>query len=390
MSGNQDSAKSGGGGDVTVAILCRKFGAAGGTENFAREIAVRVAARPGFRVHVIAEEGRNLSRGSAEVCYHETPGWRLPHIVRRDLFAVLARRASARLGADIVHAFDHVPGANIVSCGVAQEFWVREVEGRRVMPFGDRLLRRLERKTLLHPKCAEVLANSELSRRTLAEYLPEIEARVSIVEPGVDFARFEHLDRLAARDRVRHKHLLDPSDLVFLFVGNNFPLKGLQYVLPSLAVLKSRGVRAKLLVVGKGDTETFLRKAKVLGVEDCVIFAGVVPERIEEYYAASDAFILLSACETFGMAVLEAMSAGLPVIATETMGVSSLVKQGESGFLLPYPVEPAVCAEYLACLTDPDRRRRMGECGMKTARNHTWDLVCDRVVEAYRRALAKL
>jgi UDP-glucose:(heptosyl)LPS alpha-1,3-glucosyltransferase len=77
----------------------------------------------------------------------------------------------------------------------------------------------------------------------------------------------------------------------------------------------------------------FERKARDLGVGGDVIFAGPQSQGIERYYSAADAFALLSEFDTFGMVVLEAMAAGLPVIVSDRMGARDIVTDGVNGFV---------------------------------------------------------
>ena len=96
----------------------------------------------------------------------------------------------------------------------------------------------------------------------------------------------------------------------------NFEIKGLDYVIAALGKAKASypSHNLKLLVVGKGDYKKYGALAQKTGIKDNIIFAGVHKENLEKIYLASDIFMMLSRFDTFGMTVLEAMAASLPII----------------------------------------------------------------------------
>ncbi|MFW6099541.1 MAG: glycosyltransferase family 4 protein, partial [Thermodesulfobacteriota bacterium] len=91
-----------------------------------------------------------------------------------------------------------------------------------------------------------------------------------------------------------------------------------------------------------------------------------------------------SVFDTFGMAVLEAMAAGLPVIITRKVGARDLVADGETGFILPDPPSVEGLGEKMVCLSDAENRSKMGARARKIARQHDWVSVADRMEEVYR------
>ena len=158
-------------------------------------------------------------------------------------------------------------------------------------------------------------------QESFEEVFGELPGEWSVVHPGVDAERFAHDPK--ARAEIRAMHGIGPEDFVMLFVGMNFGPKGLGPLMEGFAEFRRRepGRAARLLVVGRGPVPEFERRATKLGIRQDVIFAGVQVHGIERYYSAADAFALLSEFETFGMVVLEAMAAGLPVIVSERMGM---------------------------------------------------------------------
>ncbi len=127
------------------------------------------------------------------------------------------------------------------------------------------------------------------------------------------------------------------SPFRFISVGNLVPIKGFGDLLEAFREASDRaGTDLELTIVGKGpERETLEQKARDLGIADKVHFTGQLDRReIAELFAESDCFVLLSKAETFGVAYIEAMAAGLPVIATACGGPDDFV-DGENGMLVP-------------------------------------------------------
>src|SRR5512141_475708 len=98
--------------------------------------------------------------------------------------------------------------------------------------------------------------------------------------------------------------------------------------------------------------------------------------------------MILSAFDTFGMVVLEAMASGLPVIVSVTVGAKDLVAEGVNGFVLPDRLDADAAAGKIVLLLDASFRDAMGEAGRRTAQRHGWDRLAEEVAGVYEEALA--
>jgi UDP-glucose:(heptosyl)LPS alpha-1,3-glucosyltransferase len=212
--------------------------------------------------------------------------------------------------------------------------------------------------------------------------------RIQVIHPGVDIDRFRRLDRKRCRQEVRHRFGVDESDTLLLFVSMNFELKGLDTLIASMAEIKKRqpSERLKLLVVGKGNEKKFARLAAEYGLAGDVIFTGVWKEDIERVYMASDIFSMLSKFDTFGMVVLEAMSASLPVVISENVGAKDLVRDGVNGYVVKGD-DVSLVSVRIESLLAPRVRERMAEEAYREALNHTWDKMAERVLQVYNEIL---
>ena len=124
---------------------------------------------------------------------------------------------------------------------------------------------------------------------------------------------------------------------------------------------------AHLVLAGEGPELPEVRsRVRALGLTDSVVFAGEVRD-VPGLLQGGDAFLLASDSESFGLAALEAMACGLPVISTDGGGISDLVRDGETGLLAPTGDVEALATACLDILSTPGRAARMGEEGHRRA-----------------------
>jgi glycosyltransferase involved in cell wall biosynthesis len=190
------------------------------------------------------------------------------------------------------------------------------------------------------------------------------------------------------REEVRRRIGLGPDRFVVGWFGRMTAVKRCDDLVDSLAHLRGRGVDAALLLVGDGvDRRRVEERAHELGVARSCFFLGY-QEDVARWYAACDAFALTSANEGTPVVVIEALAAGLPVVATRVGGVADVISDGDDGFLVE-PGDTRALAERLEQLAhDPDLRARMASVGRERAlsRYGVERLVAD-VDELYRALL---
>jgi glycosyltransferase involved in cell wall biosynthesis len=150
--------------------------------------------------------------------------------------------------------------------------------------------------------------------------------------------------------------------------GRLVPIKGIVYLIRAFASLRVEMPGLRLEIAGSGPERTAIENESQLhGLTDCVTFLDWQAE-LAPVFAGWDVFALPSLEEGFGIAALEAMAAGLPVVATAVGGVPELVEDGRTGWLVP-PANPDALADRLRdLLLDPEKRRAMGAAGQARAR----------------------
>ena len=180
----------------------------------------------------------------------------------------------------------------------------------------------------------------------------------------VDNARFGADSRLSPEERARQRSALGVDDdrPIVLFAAKFQPRKRPGDVIQAAAELERAGVRFHLAVVGSGELEDELRALAGRLELKSVSFPGFVNQSgLPAVYAAADVFVLPSENEPWGLAVNEAMCAGLPIVASDAVGcVADLVREGVNGAITPAGNVKALAAALAPMLKDPALRQRMG------------------------------
>jgi glycosyltransferase involved in cell wall biosynthesis len=189
--------------------------------------------------------------------------------------------------------------------------------------------------------------------------------RVQVIHNGIDPARFARDTMAAQRVAVRAELGLDPHQPVLLQVARFHPIKDHDTSICALARVLSHAPQTVLLLAGDGPTRANAEAlAAQLGVADQVRFLGVRTD-VPSLTAAADLFVLSSLCEGISVTLLEAMAAGLPIVATDAGGNGELVEHGHNGWLARTGSAASLADHLLSLLRDPDLRRRFGERGRR-------------------------
>ena len=348
-------------------------------------------------VHYLAREARRLGH-HADVITSNLPGAvPQPHVIRigesapvhangsmarvtvgrglrRRMRAVLAEGAY-----DVVHV--HAPltpslpilaieEATCPVVGTFHAYFERSLAYRLGRRYFQRLLDRMD----------AAICVSAAAREAVARYF---DADWTIIPNGVDTSFFS--PDTPAPPGMR-------TDLpAILFVGRFDPRNGLDALLEAYRMVRARGRRAQLVVVGDGPARDQYR-ALAAGLPD-VTFAGRVPQaHLPGYYAASAMYACPTILGSFGITLLEAMSAARPVVCYDTAGFRTLVRGGGEALMTP-PGDAAALADALVrLLDDADLREELGRAGREKALRYSWPAVAEAVLGVYARlhATAKL
>ena len=214
----------------------------------------------------------------------------------------------------------------------------------------------------------EVIAVSNKVARELRD-LYGVSSRITVIPHGVDASRFNGDTRARHQVNVRQLLGIDERETVALYIGDltkaHSHLKSLSAALPQVKFVI---ITPSSRYHWQGENVQILPPTSEL----------------EKFYAAADVFVFPTTYDAFGMVVLEAMAAGLPVITSDQAGAAELIEPNKAGFVLPLDqfVDGAV-----EILRDRTSWEPVSAVAQNTARHGTWPSVVSAVEEVYQRAL---
>lgn len=225
-------------------------------------------------------------------------------------------------------------------------------------------------------------------------------AKIVVIPPGVDLELFRPIPKVEARARLG----MAPDHKLILFVGRIEPLKGVDTLIEAVAIAfrhhhTLRGHVCLAIIGGdisddpsglSAEMNRLQRLRTELGVEDLVTFLGKQAQTdLPDYYSAAEVLVVPSHYESFGMVAVEAMACGTPVIASDVGGLSFIVDDGRTGYLVPEK-DPVALADRLEhILADVELRRAMGRRATQVAQQYAWPHIADAVEELYAQVWAK-
>jgi phosphatidylinositol alpha-mannosyltransferase len=229
-----------------------------------------------------------------------------------------------------------------------------------------------------------------LARGVLRRYLDRLDAPLAvsraclgalglsadfrIVPNGVDVARFGEGRRLAR---------FDDGRVNLLWVGRIEQRNGLDRILAALELVR-REVDARLIVVGDGPLLERYRARVPAALARDVVFAGRVVDERPDYYASADIFCAPTRIASFGVTLLEAMAAGVPILASDIEGFREVLRHGEQGELVPPDDTGAWARAILRLVRDRDLAAAYGAAGLRTVSRYDWKNVAREVLAVYR------
>ena len=167
--------------------------------------------------------------------------------------------------------------------------------------------------------------------------------------------------------------------------------KGVDQVLRAFALLVGDFPQARLQIVGTGPDEEMLKSlSRDLNIDDCVTFTGFVAHQdLPALCQKADLFVTASTIETQGLVVLEAMSAGLPIVGVDALALPNLIHNEVNGFLVPPGDEFALSQAVARLLSSPDLRQEMGAASRRLALEHSPSLITQAYENLYQQAIAQ-
>ncbi len=326
-----------------------------------------VAVEPGFRVHhVTAGPARHLSRDE------------LPQHVAEFTNAVATSFACTGRP-DAIHA-------NYWLSGLAGHRLKHELNIPLVMTFhtlervkADHFAAESDERAFQEAAifaCADaVLASCEVEAEQFEEFYDAAPSRIHIVPLGVEHAFFAPGYRPQARRAIK----MPGEAALLLFVGRLQALKGVDLALETLIELRARGAKATLAIVGgpsgadgRQTLAELHRRVEEAGVIGHVTFvAPQAHQLLSTWMRAADVMLVPSRSESFGLVALESSACGTPVVACSVGGLTTLVEHDRTGYLMA-DRDPAMWADAVEAVLDPERATQMSNAAVLLARSYTW------------------
>jgi phosphatidylinositol alpha-mannosyltransferase len=285
------------------------------------------------------------------------------------LSALSVRRRLREWAPDIVHVHEpFTPSAAMFAALVSPAPVVATfhacADGFRLYRAMAPLLRVVERR------CQHFLAVSEAAAQLVRD---DLGLTADVVPNGVDVEIFGKATPVSL-----------PEAPTLLFVGRLERRKGLTVLARAFCALVDRVPNIRLIVVGAGPEQHVLDGLSD-AVRQRVVMLGALPdEALPGYYAAADLFVgPATGHESFGIVLLEAMAAGLPIVASDLAGYRCVVRDGIEGVLVAVGDATAMAGAIERVLTSPDLAGRLGAAGRLRASTFSWAAVAQRIEHVY-------
>lgn len=239
-----------------------------------------------------------------------------------------------------------------------------------------------------------------LIRNKATEYMEKMDGRIVVSKACVEaLSRYFDADYKVIPNGVDPESFspevetlpqFDDDKLNILFVGRFDPRNGLRMMIESFKQVKREFSNCRLIVVGDGPLRLYYRSLIDKEIKDDVHFAGLVNGARPDYYSSADIFCTPCTKASFGVVLLEAMSSGTPIVASDINGYRLVMEDGRQGTLVRQQTPEAFTDALLDLLDDPGKRRRMSIEGRRAAlESFSWDLVGKQVERYYMHLMDK-
>ena len=365
------------------------IGAGGGGEKLTLRLARGLVAS-GYRVTVVVGQPRRSlpAWDPVTVDGHQIPVLWLP---RPPVWLLGSMFYAILVGVYLLTDLSGMPVVHITSVDrpAALMTVIARIAGRRVfcrsMGGGVRRLARQEREGhpvvrahILALQCAHTIIVQNREQASILGDLGIERAKITVIPNGVDVSHYRPYqgDKRTLRSRLG----LPEQSKVVCWVGMLRPIKRVDVVLEAFSLLAAEYPGCRLLVVGDGEQwDTLHELADFLGVREKVRFEGRVEDSLE-YLQASDVFVLASDMETHPNALIEAMSCGLPIVATAVSGNKNCIQHGVNGLLVPREAPAEMAQAILEICKDEALAARLGANARRAALEH---YTVERMVDQY-------
>jgi glycosyltransferase involved in cell wall biosynthesis len=238
--------------------------------------------------------------------------------------------------------------------------------------------------TAVYPERHRYRIGGAEGSREFQEYINKI----TVIPNAVDFT--EEI-KIEEKEIARIKKEIGEKLQIIMTSCRLTPWKGMDKILEILPELKQKIGAFKFLIMGEGsESEKLKMKSEKLNLENDVIFLGKVPHaETYNYFKSADVFILNSQYEGTSHALLDAMSAGIPILASNVGGNPELIENGVDGFLFEYNNKKEMLFNLEKVLVDTELRKRISLAGQEKVKKFSWDSVVEKTERILKYILEK-
>jgi len=300
----------------------------------------RACKKRGHRVRVVAGEVRGAVDDDIDL--RIVPGGALTNPGKNRRFAAQLPQAVADFSPHLIVGFNKMPGLDMYYA--ADDCFAARAKRRgRLYRMTPRCRQSMafERAVFGIESSTEILLIAPKQARVFRRFYHTPEARMTLLPPGISRGCIAGEQAAARRLDFRRRWRLNDSDMVLLAVGSGFHTKGVDRTIAAFAKLPALlRERAHLFIIGGGKTARYQKQSRRLSVHSRVRFTGGRAD-VAEFMFGADALIHPARQEAGGIVLLEALVAGLPVIATEVCGYAPYILEAGMGRVLGAPFEQA-------------------------------------------------
>jgi D-inositol-3-phosphate glycosyltransferase len=235
--------------------------------------------------------------------------------------------------------------------------------------------------------CHRIIASTKKEKEDLIYYYDAAPETISVIPCGVNLDLFRPIKREIARCRLGLN-----GESIILFVGRIVPLKGIDNLLKAMAYME-RKRRIKLVVIGgdehsQAEMQRLENLSQSLKIDESVTFLGLVKqEMLPFFYSAADVCVVPSYYESFGLVVLESLACGTPVVATKVGGAESVIRHGETGYVV-IDNDPYRLADKIALfLSTPNGNIAFVDSVRASVTKYDWSNITEAMIEEYQGVL---
>jgi D-inositol-3-phosphate glycosyltransferase len=246
---------------------------------------------------------------------------------------------------------------------------------------------RIDAERKLVKRCHRIIASTEKGKEDLINYYDAAREAISIIPCGVNLDLFRPIQRETARC-----HLGLNGASIIVFVGRIIPLKGIDNMLKAMAHLGGKqGI--KLVVIGGDDhsqaeMQRLKNLSRTLRIDESVIFLGSVEqEMLPFFYSAADLCVVPSYSESFGLVVLESLACGTPVVATKVGCAESVIRYGETGYVVTDNDPGSLADKISRLLSTPNGKPDFVHSVRASVAKYSWSNISEAILEEYRSVL---